>query len=263
MEFLDRNKQKIKAIIELKNKEDPVGFSAAERSGNLSKFLENDLKKAGISVDSFMATMGQQQKSSSSSSSSRSTGGGGAAARSNNVGSNNPNSENPDVQQVVITISNALDEHIFKQLYTDTPNPHKYFAEALAATKSPKILKTLNNFKVICAVSSLFFFGLAAKNLATKNIFKVLVYGMLGFDLCKMSYNCYMKKYCTNALHHLFGDTLTTGATIFASVKAAVGLADPASDPLIKLKHGIMFEVIYDTTLTKQLYDKLKSSMSA
>lgn len=278
MEFLNRGstKQKIVSVLDKKRKENPIGFAAAERIGNLAEYIAPELRAAGISCEDFRASMGAGEALTSEKGTTGSTSDANkpspsmrssseSRTRGNRVersGRSSQSSMNTDYFRLV---SDALDEHVFKQLYTDTPSTttNKYFAEALAATKSPKVLNALNNFKVCCAAASVLCLGLAAQSLSARSIPKVAVFAILGFDCAKMSYNCYIKKYCSDALHHLFGDTMTTGQTLFASVKAAVGLADPTSDPLLRLKHGIIYEVIYQHTLTKHIYDKICRSLTA
>ena len=55
-------------------------------------------------------------------------------------------------------------------------------------------------------------------------------------DLLRCGYNFYINNYCSIAIRKYCGNISALGGTVLASIKTSLGMADPASDPLIKLK---------------------------
>jgi hypothetical protein len=230
MQFLDNEKRKIIGIIKAKQKADPEGFAAAQRSGSLFTYLQHELKSVGISTTAdfnrILGTTYQQQQKE---------------------------------DDLLLSISDALDDNIFAPIFKENAaQSHVSFAEVLMTTKSSEVGKTLAHMKVGFALASLFSSGMCARSISQGNLPKVIIFGVFAGDCFRMSYNCYMKKYCAAVIKRFFGDAASIGKTIFASVSSAVGLADPASDPLLQVRTGVIFELIYENTTLQYLYQRAK-----
>lgn len=131
-------------------------------------------------------------------------------------------------------------------------------AEAIAACKSSRrIEERLKSVKVTCCALSLFSFVISLYSIMRGSLPKGAVFLFLSADLLRISYNCYINNYCAIFIRKYFGSISRVGESIFQMAKAAVGLAAPSEDPLAKIKHEVLWEVLMEETLSKMAYLKV------
>jgi hypothetical protein len=136
-------------------------------------------------------------------------------------------------------------------------------AEAVATAKqSVKMDNRLKAIKVICATSAIGFALFGWAKMSSGNIIGAGMFGLFAADLLRVSYNCYLTNYCSIAISKYCGSIAALSGTIFTSLKTAVGLANPADDPLIRLKHDILWEVLAENTISKYVYDQVIEDLS-
>lgn len=227
-------KENLKQIIARKRKDDPTGFSKAERNGSLQKYLEGDMRRAGIDLSEFSTL-------------------------------NQPATTNPiqDVEKYVQIGSEWLDENLFEPHYkTNRAENHMGVAEGLAALKSSKKIEyRLRNLKVFCAISSLMCFGLGISQLMRARLPHAVILLLCSADLLRISYNCYIKNYCSIYINSLGGNVSKVADTIFKFAKSAVGITDSSDDPFVKLKAEIIVSNLIHNTFSLNIYHKIQESL--
>jgi hypothetical protein len=164
-----------------------------------------------------------------------------------------------DLADYFEVVSEALDEIVYGPFYrANLATDHMNMAETIAACKSSRrIEERLKSVKVTCCALSLFSFVISLYSIMRGSLPKGALCLFLSADLLRVSYNCYIKNYCAIFIRKYFGSISRVGESIFQMAKAAVGLADPSEDPLAKIKHEVMWEVLMEDTLSKLAYLKV------
>ena len=105
-------------------------------------------------------------------------------------------------------ISHALDEHLFEPYYQATlATNHMNLAEVMSVCKSAgRIHSRLVNIKVSCAVVSVLSLSFSAYNLMAGRIPMAALNLLLSIDCLRVSYNCYLKNYCSIFIRQHFGN---------------------------------------------------------
>jgi hypothetical protein len=134
-------------------------------------------------------------------------------------------------------------------------------SETLAACRSSiRIQKKLTNTKVFFAFLSVFFFSFSVFSFMNSRGGAILKSAFLMFfslDFLRVSYNCFIKKYCSNFIKIYFGDVAKTTSSIFKAAKSALGVTDPSEDPLLQIKHDVIWTMLLEDTLSQHLYIKV------
>lgn len=105
-------------------------------------------------------------------------------------------------------ISLALDEHLFEPYYQATlATNHMNLAEVMSVCKSAgRIHSRLVNIKVSCAVVSVLSLSFSVYNLMAGRIPVAALNLLLSVDCLRVSYNCYVKNYCSIFIRQHFGN---------------------------------------------------------
>ena len=136
-------------------------------------------------------------------------------------------------------------------------------ADTIAKCKpSKKIEEKLKYIKVSSAFISFFAFSYSIFSIMRGGIPKAGLFLFLSADFLRVSYNSYINAYCSIFIRKYFGSVSKTGETIFRMVQSAVGLTEPADDPLIKMKSDVVWNILVEDTLTKALYLKVSHMKS-
>jgi len=238
----DEIKKSLNAIINEKKKSDPRGYSKALNDNCLLEYLSADLRRAKINTSMLKIDKNGQISISVPSHTMK------------------RNIDNDTILDYFDTISATLDDNLFEPYYQSTLSAnHMNMAETMAAFKSSqKIQERLKNTKVVCGVSSFLLFSYSLYSLMTGNVLKSAFCFYASADLLRVSYNCYTKNYCSIFIRKYFGNVAKLGDTLFQMAKSVVGLTEPEDSPLIKLKEGIILDILMEDTLSKILYLKVE-----
>lgn len=185
--------------------------------------------------------------------------------RANHSSSNRPNTQSsqnppPNAKEIINHISSELDEKLFNPWY-ETESSSSEIEKALTSKFSDyksfsKIEETLRLIKVGSIVGFLICSGLALSNLFSGRAVHAIFYMILSHDLLKVSYNCYIRKYCSNACKRLGVNFIQAAAnTLFNVINSAI-FGKP--DVVTKLQEEIMLDVLLDYTLTQKGIDLIK-----
>lgn len=219
---------KLKTIIDKKKRDDPEGYTKAERNGDLLYYLNKELKEAKLDPSIIIS----YQKSLL---------------------------EKDDIDNTINFIANTLDEMIYEPCYQNNlSKSHLGLSEVLVKYKdSSPIIKPLKRLKVATAIIGLFCFGLSISNMTKYKIPQALILIIIAHDLIRISYNCYDKRYCSLYISMLSKNVSNVTDTIFQFAKSAIGLTSPSEDPLIKLYSEIQWLNMLEDTLSIRLFHKV------
>jgi hypothetical protein len=83
---------------------------------------------------------------------------------------------------------------------------------------------------------------------------KALLYFAIGYDLFTVSYNCFIKRYCSNAGRRFFKEV---NETVVSAIKETLGLKNTEEDPIAMLNRDLDWDSITKDTLTRPLVKKI------
>lgn len=228
----NQNAQRIiKEIIDRKRREDPLGLFHAEMSGKLNEYLDSELRKQGIySIKLDSETL-------------------------------NKNQYDAENFKFVDITSDILDDVVYSKIYSnETSQLQQMVSDRI--TDDYKVMKQVNNKlklpKVLFAAGGSFFALIALSKLPARRPVSGVLCALLSLDLFRMSYNCYIKTYCPLAGKVLVGDIKRFSNTLLNSVQSAVGLKNGKEDPIRILNEEIVWEAIFENTVTKAVLSQVK-----
>jgi len=159
-------------------------------------------------------------------------------------------------------LSNMLDSFIFDKCY-----------KAEAGTFEASITAALTDYgavshieeklkfpKLLAAALCIAMSTLAISKLKNNPVLFIF-YGLIVVDSSRVSYNCYIKKYCSLASKRFLNDSNAMGETLMSWTQKALGIfgvGNPKEkDPLEKLKREVMWDVLLDETFSKIAMKKI------
>lgn len=197
----------IKEIINNKIEVDPIGYYEALLNGDLLHYLYYDLKKAQIDVHTFLV----YEKSL--------------------LTHLNPSTVNTILKKVrlekdINCTSLVLDQWLFAPYYHHIQScNHVSISEVLSSyNSSDTIIPTLKQIKVISATYSICGFTLAYGSMMMGHVSLGALLSVASFDLLCISYNCFIKRYCSLYVDLIMANASCADDTIRSFVKRAVGL---------------------------------------
>jgi hypothetical protein len=227
-------KAKIETIIKKKKHEDSVGYQMAEKREELPNFLSKELRDAGISKAKFMEVTG-------------------ATSSDDNL-----SNLSDDFEIYVNIIADGLDDNIYDPYYQSRlASNHMGLADTMKTLRSgKKINNRLKFVKVVTAISAVISFAWGIRKYTQGSFLATGISFFISADLLRVSYNCFIKQYCSLAINFLGGSAQKLGATVIEIAKSAMGITEPGDDPLLRLKHDLLYEVLVEDTFSKQVYLK-------
>lgn len=82
---------------------------------------------------------------------------------------------------------------------------------------------------------------------------------MFAADLVRISYNSYLKNYCSLAANKLGGDFTKLSTTVLQAASSALGLG--GEDPFAKLKKEVMYDILVENTISSALIRKVMNCL--
>ena len=224
---------KLKQLIEIERQRNPKEFSDAESKGELSQYLENALRyenihpmllkqycKAQVSDNEFLYV----------------------------------------VDSFVPIVSFNLDKTIYEAYYRYENNitSNKMVISDFVSSfhTNSNVSEPLNDLKIFSAFSSLVFLNKGRKYGMRPCLPQFICLG-ISADLLRISYNCYSPKYCSLYLNMIGGNLSKVTGTIFNFAKSVVG-SDHKNHPLYRLTNEILWENLFEDTITQKIYRCLK-----
>ena len=155
---------------------------------------------------------------------------------------------------LVNELSQALDERFFEPLY-DSEACTSELEKSLAARFTDykpfaAIEEKLRTIKVGAAVAGLLCGAMAVSGALQGRPANILVYAVLAHDLFRVSFNCYIKKYVSNASRRLGDNLFTAAANTLLNVISSAVLGKP--DVVQRLQTEVVYETLADYTLSQR-----------
>ena len=100
---------------------------------------------------------------------------------------------------------------------------------------------------------------------------RCVAYGGASIDLLRISYNCYIKQYCTIVAKKLAGNASALGNTLFQWISSNItpninhtnNNKHVPQDPFTVIKERIMWDVVYTTdTYWYEVYKYVQNNMN-
>lgn len=228
-------RSRIRKVTDAQKAKDPVGYQRAEKSEELPRYLADELKKAGITVAEYMQATGQKEKLTTFS---------------------------DDFDKYIDMVSDALDDNLYEPYYqANLPPNHMGIANVLQQTRTAKsVADKLRTIKALSGIASALCLVMFLKRMTQGQVFGGLFYLLFSADLLRLSYNCYIKRYLSSAINSLGGNAAKASTTLFKMAQSAAGITDPADDPLLKLKHDVMWELLFEDMISTKLINKVRIS---
>eukprot|EP01041_Mallomonas_annulata_P007962 gene7962-16298_t len=145
--------------------------------------------------------------------------------------------------------SEILDELVYSKLYSKGDNTMELMLASRMSLN--EINDRLKMPKVLFAGASSFCLLRSLAKLSRGKPFGI-VYAVLSVDLFRMSYNCYIKRYCELVGKSLFGDVKKAGTTLLSWTQSSLGIKDESENPIHRIREGVVWEaVLTDTVMEK------------
>ena len=91
-------------------------------------------------------------------------------------------------------------------------------------------------------------------------VLRGLIFGAGAVDMFRISFNCYIKAYCSHAARKIGGNTLKLGETILSWVQSAIGLnSSKVNDVFSRIQKEVMWDVVFIDTFASKLHAKVKT----
>eukprot|EP01041_Mallomonas_annulata_P007963 gene7963-16299_t len=231
------NNNLLEEIVDRKKRDDPIGFSKAQREDRLTEYLAFDLYAIGVDPCAFKLSY-------------------------QNPKSNGFNGTYVLLPRFVVEGSEILDV-LYSRLYKQgdcmvelmlASIPHYDALSFLnIKLKTPKVIfAAAGSF---CLVNSL------DKLLSRKGAVLGIVFAVLSADLFRMSYNCYIKKYCELVGRNYFGSMERTGNTFLSWAQSSMGIKDESENPIRRVQVDLIWEAVLADTITEKIINqRIKNS---
>ena len=149
----------------------------------------------------------------------------------------------------------VLDDRLFVPLFdqeTATSELEKSLASKFADLREfAEMDSKLRSFKVYSAAGALLCFSLAVRSVLQGRVTNVVLYAVLGHDLFRVSYNCFIRKYISNAVKRLGDNVFSAAANTFLSMVQSAVFGKP--DVIQRLQQELQFEALADGTICQRL----------
>lgn len=113
----------------------------------------------------------------------------------------------------------------------------------------------LRKIKVGCLVGSVLCAGMAVSSFLGGRLAHALIYAVSAHDLLRVSYNCFIKRYCARAATRLGGSILEAAGNVLLNVVNSALFGQP--DVVSRLQREVLWDVLFDDTLAKRALDAL------
>jgi hypothetical protein len=209
------NRDRFRKLLLKKKREAPEEYRKAEESGKLLEYLSAELKSLGIDPLSIDTSIIEN------------------ASDHLNI------------------ISNILDECAFDPYFTSQAGDFERFisSKIVDFRLAENIEISLKFPKVAFAASAALISIFAMVCLVRKRLPAFLLCTAVASDCLRVSYNCYIKNYCSLAASRLMNNP---GSSLLSWAQNALGLGK--SNPLDKLKDTINWEVLVDNTIIGKIF---------
>ena len=134
--------------------------------------------------------------------------------------SSNHNEFNEYVDIASQQIDKIVFEPYFKTQISQSKEKNMTISTVFDANTLKKIDGSLKSIKVSCFALALLCGAYCLSNLSRP---KGFLFGIVAYDLLRISYNCYTKNYCYLAVDSLSGDFKKLGSTILKVASSALG----------------------------------------
>eukprot|EP01041_Mallomonas_annulata_P010487 gene10487-21876_t len=222
----------LEEIINRKKKYDPTGLLRAQREGTLAEYLAEDIKAIGLDPKEIKISSRKP----------RSTG---------------KNDNDVSFLKFVDQGSEMLDELLYSKLYKKGDSTMELMLASRISDygalsdlndrlKTPKVLfAAAGSFCLLMSLAKLSRGGASG-----------IVFAVLSADLFRMSYNCYIKRYCVLAGRSLFGNIKRAGSTLLSWAQSSLGIKDESEDPIHKLQEDVVWEAVLTDTVTEKIVNE-------
>ena len=142
----------------------------------------------------------------------------------------NPQKSKEPLEQSLGDYFDILSDHLDAEAYgpfydANSGSFEKSLGEKITDYKTfRKINNSLKSLKVAAFLGSIFCALYSISQFMTRRPLKGAIYGLMAYDLVRVSYNCYIKKYCSITANKLGGDFSKLGSTIFQVAQSALGM---------------------------------------
>lgn len=265
--------RKINEILQQKKLNDPAGLLKAQRDGCLAEYLMEDMLKARINPKDITFVNNSNSKDR------KAVGSDSSGNHHANTNNGSTNASTLHLQKLLIEYSNlaanSVDKHLFDPYYEQNSTPFEktvceqiskwnLMVNYLAVPSTSPIENSFNKIKLKLQYAKLAtLFGSVLSAYYCINCFNVknqcnpltllmrcAIYGGASVDLLRISYNCYIKQYCTLVARKLAGNASALGNTLFQWISAnmhAGSRETNTQDPFAVIKEKIMWDVVFTT----------------
>lgn len=180
---------------------------------------------------------------------------GSAQANNNRSGTR----QQPTQDEIFRDVANKLDAGLFEPWYhqeSDTSEFEKSLCNKFTDYKSfAKIDVQLRSVKVYSVLACIICLGLSLSNFAGGRFAHVLIYAATAHDLLRVSYNCYIKRYCSRAVKRLGGNLLEAAGNVFMNAVSSALFGKP--DLMSRLQEEVIWDVLFDDTFARRALDAI------
>ena len=158
-------------------------------------------------------------------------------------------------RDIMSDAAEVLDDRLFVPLFdqeTATSELEKSLASKFADLRDfAEMNEQLKKYKVYSAAGALLCFSLAVRSVLQGRVTNVVLYAVLGHDLFRVSYNCFIRKYISNAVKRLGDNVFSAAANTFLSMVQSAVFGKP--DVIQRLQQELQFEALADGTISQRL----------